>query len=180
MPARRSRRSRLPALDARAGNPDVDRRPVHAAPRPRARAGDAGARARRAERGRPPAPRRRHLGRDAVQAGRRLDRRLRLRRDLREPPRRGARAPPPARRGRPDRRTPAAIEHLPAAINAVYTAAVAAALHPVFQTAAAVMIVAFALSWRLRDVPLRETSQAPVEASERALRTLAGSSASDG
>ena len=72
------------------------------------------------------------------------------------------------------------IEQLPTAINAIYAAAVAAALHPVFQTAAAVMIVAFALSWRLRDVPLRETPQAPVEASERALRTLAGSSASDG
>ena len=64
--------------------------------------------------------------------------------------------------------TPAAIEQLPTAINAIYAAAVAAALHPVFQTAAAVMIVAFALSWRLRDVPLRETTQAPVEASERA------------
>jgi EmrB/QacA subfamily drug resistance transporter len=72
--------------------------------------------------------------------------------------------------------TPAAIEQLPAAINAIYTAAVAAALHPVFQTAAAVMVVAFALSWRLRDVPLRETTQAPVGASERELRTLAGSS----
>ena len=39
------------------------------------------------------------------------------------------------------------------------------------------MVVAFALSWRLRDVPLRETTQAP-EASERELRTLAGSSTS--
>ena len=63
--------------------------------------------------------------------------------------------------------TPAAIEQLPTAINAIYAAAVAAALHPVFQTAAAVMVVAFALSWRLRDVPLRETTQAPVGASER-------------
>jgi hypothetical protein len=72
--------------------------------------------------------------------------------------------------------TPAAIEQLPTAINAIYAAAVAAALHPVFQTAAAVMVVAFALSWRLRDVPLRETTQAPVGASEREPRTLAGSS----
>ena len=55
-------------------------------------------------------------------------------------------------------------------------AAVAAALHPVFQTAAAVMVVGFALSWRLRDVPLRETTQAPVRAAERELSTLAGSS----
>ena len=72
--------------------------------------------------------------------------------------------------------TPAAIEQLPTAINTIYAAAVAAALHPVFQTAAAVMVVAFALSWRLRDVPLRETTQAPVGASEPELRTLAGSS----
>ena len=42
------------------------------------------------------------------------------------------------------------------------------------------MVVAFALSWSLRDVPLRETTQAPVRASERELGTLAGSSASDG
>ena len=37
-------------------------------------------------------------------------------------------------------------------------AAVAAALHPVFLTAAAVMLGAFGLSWRQRDVPLRETA----------------------
>jgi hypothetical protein len=37
---------------------------------------------------------------------------------------------------------------------------VAAALHPVFLTAAGVMVVAFGLSWRLRDVPLRETAGA--------------------
>ena len=92
----------------------------------------------------------------------------------------GARAPPPARRARPDRRNPRRDRAPPAAINAIYAAAVAAALHPVFQTAAAVMVVAFALSWRLRDVPLRETTQAPVGASERELRTLAGSSASGG
>jgi EmrB/QacA subfamily drug resistance transporter len=77
--------------------------------------------------------------------------------------------------GVPTDTTPAAIEQLPAAISAAYAAAVAAALHPVFQTAAAVMVVAFALSWRLRDVPLRETTQAPVGASEPELRTLASS-----
>jgi hypothetical protein len=43
-------------------------------------------------------------------------------------------------------------------IHAVYVAAYAAALHPVFLTAATVMLGAFALSWRLRDVPLRETA----------------------
>jgi DNA-binding SARP family transcriptional activator len=58
------------------------------------------------------------------------------------------------------RRRPAAIQHLPPAIHQIYVAAVAVALHPVFLTAAAVMVVAFGLSWRLRDVPLRETAGA--------------------
>jgi hypothetical protein len=40
----------------------------------------------------------------------------------------------------------------------MYITAVAVALHPVFLTATAVMVVAFGLSWRLRDVPLRETA----------------------
>jgi hypothetical protein len=56
--------------------------------------------------------------------------------------------------------SPAAIQHLPSAIHAVYVTAVAGALHPVFLTATAVMFVAFGLSWRLRDVPLRETAGA--------------------
>ena len=51
-----------------------------------------------------------------------------------------------------------ARHHLPPAIHAVYTTAVAVALHPVFVTASAVMVVAFGLSWLLRDVPLRETA----------------------
>jgi hypothetical protein len=40
----------------------------------------------------------------------------------------------------------------------MYVTAVAVALHPVFLTATAVMVVGFGLSWRLRDVPLRETA----------------------
>jgi hypothetical protein len=40
----------------------------------------------------------------------------------------------------------------------VYIAAVSVALHPVFLTAAGVMVVAFGLSWLLHDVPLRETT----------------------
>jgi EmrB/QacA subfamily drug resistance transporter len=54
--------------------------------------------------------------------------------------------------------SPAVLRHLPPAIHALYTAAVAAALHPVFLAAAAVMLGAFGLSWLLRDVPLRETA----------------------
>jgi EmrB/QacA subfamily drug resistance transporter len=63
--------------------------------------------------------------------------------------------------------SPAALQHLPPLLHAIYIAAVAAALHPVFLTAAAVMLVAFGLSWLLRDVPLRETAGAPATTTER-------------
>jgi hypothetical protein len=52
------------------------------------------------------------------------------------------------------------MQHLPPVIHELYVAAVAAALHPVFLTAAAAMVGAFGLSWLLRDVPLRETAGA--------------------
>ena len=52
----------------------------------------------------------------------------------------------------------AALHELPPPIHAVYIAAVSVALHPVFLTAAGVMVVAFGLSWLLHDVPLRETT----------------------
>jgi EmrB/QacA subfamily drug resistance transporter len=58
----------------------------------------------------------------------------------------------------PAHASPAAIHHLPPAVHAVYVTAVAVALHPVFLVAAVVMLGAFGLSWRLRDVPLRETA----------------------
>jgi hypothetical protein len=69
----------------------------------------------------------------------------------------------PAGAHAPAHASPAAIQHLPAAIHATYVTAVAVALHPVFLTATAGMVVAFGLTWRLRDVPLRETagSEAP-------------------
>ena len=54
--------------------------------------------------------------------------------------------------------SPAVVQHLPPLIHAAYIAAYAAALHPVFLTAAAVMLGAFGLSWLLHDVPLRETA----------------------
>jgi EmrB/QacA subfamily drug resistance transporter len=68
----------------------------------------------------------------------------------------------PAGAHAPTQASPAAIHHLPPVLHAIYIAAVAAALHPVFLTAAGVMLVAFGLSWRLRDVPLRETAGAEV------------------
>ena len=55
----------------------------------------------------------------------------------------------------------AALHELPPAIHALYVAAVSVALHPVFLTAAGVMVGAFGLSWLLHDVPLRETAGAP-------------------
>jgi MFS family permease len=60
----------------------------------------------------------------------------------------------------PAQGSPAVVQHLPPVIHAAYIAAYAAALHPVFLTAAAVMLGAFGLSWLLRDVPLRETAGA--------------------
>ena len=68
----------------------------------------------------------------------------------------------PAGAHAPAHASPGAIQHLPAAIHELYVTAVAVALHPVFLTAAAVMVVGFGLSWRLRDVPLRETAGSDV------------------
>jgi EmrB/QacA subfamily drug resistance transporter len=73
--------------------------------------------------------------------------------------------------------SPAAVRHLPPLIHSAYLAAYAAALHPVFLTAAAVMLGGFALSWRLRDVPLREIAGSaraedvpPIPTSDLAIR----------
>ena len=100
---------------------DLADRALHGRARARARHDDAGARARRPERGPVRAARRRHLRLDALPAGRRLDRRLDLRRDLREPARRRtshstshpASAPPAAA-------SPEIIAQLPAAVHAAY------------------------------------------------------------
>jgi EmrB/QacA subfamily drug resistance transporter len=67
----------------------------------------------------------------------------------------------------PAHASPALIHHLPPAIHTLYIEAVAVALHPVFLTAAAVMLGAFALAWRLRDVPLRETPAVSTRAERR-------------
>ena len=75
----------VPALAARGRDADLARADRGGRPRPRARRGDAGARARGAERGRPAGDGRRDLRVDALPPDRRLDRRLDLRRDLREP-----------------------------------------------------------------------------------------------
>jgi hypothetical protein len=56
---------------------------------------------------------------------------------------------------------PAALKHLPSAIQAAYATAITEALRPIFLTAAAAAVLAFALTWLLREVPLRTTTQAP-------------------
>jgi len=60
----------------------------------------------------------------------------------------------------PTAANPAVVSHLPAAIKEPYISAFAAALQPVFTAAAAVALVAFLLSWLLREIPLRQTAAA--------------------
>jgi EmrB/QacA subfamily drug resistance transporter len=60
----------------------------------------------------------------------------------------------------PTAANPAVVSHLPAAVKEPYISAFSAALQPVFATAAAVALVAFLLSWLLREVPLRQTAAA--------------------
>ncbi len=55
---------------------------------------------------------------------------------------------------------PATVRHLPPALRQAFEDAFAAALHPVFIVAAAVSVLAFALAWLLREVPLRTATQA--------------------
>jgi MFS family permease len=50
---------------------------------------------------------------------------------------------------------PAGIRHLPPAAHNAFADAFAVALHPVFLTAGAISLVAFGLTWFLREVPLR-------------------------
>jgi hypothetical protein len=60
----------------------------------------------------------------------------------------------------PKTANPATIRHLPPVAHHAFEDAFAAALHPVFLTAAGVSLVAFALAWLLREVPLRSSAHA--------------------
>ncbi|MBN3858279.1 MFS transporter [Paraburkholderia sp. Ac-20340] len=51
--------------------------------------------------------------------------------------------------------TPEVIRHLPPALHAQYLDAFAGALHTVYLAAACVVVLAFALSWFMRNAPLR-------------------------
>jgi EmrB/QacA subfamily drug resistance transporter len=57
---------------------------------------------------------------------------------------------------------PAGIKQLPPKAHVAFQDAFAAALHPVFLTAAGVALLAFVLTWFLREVPLRAGSQPEV------------------
>jgi MFS family permease len=58
---------------------------------------------------------------------------------------------------------PAAIRALPPDVRSLFEQAFAAALHPVFLMAAAVSLVAFALTWLIPALPLRESVAAVPE-----------------
>ena len=60
----------------------------------------------------------------------------------------------------PDAVSPGIIAQLPAAVHALYLDAFVTALGPVFSVAAAVSLVGFALTWLLREVPLRKSAAA--------------------
>ena len=61
----------------------------------------------------------------------------------------------------PKTASPELVRHLPPPVRQGYIEAVTLSLHPLFLTAAAVAVLAFALSWLLREVPLRATTRAP-------------------
>jgi len=63
----------------------------------------------------------------------------------------------------PQTNDPAAIRALPPPVRSVYEQAFAVALHPVFLTAAGIALLAFALTWLIPDMPLRDTAAAMPE-----------------
>ena len=136
--------------------------PVHARARSRARHGDAGARARRTERGALRVPRGRHLGLDALPLDRRLGRRLDLRCDLREPARDeprlvAAQRAPRSRRARTPRRSSTCRAPCTTSTSRRSRRRCTRSSTP----GAAISLVAFALTWMLREVPLRDTARVP-------------------
>jgi hypothetical protein len=59
----------------------------------------------------------------------------------------------------PKAANPAVVRELPPAIHLPYVEAFAASLRPVFLAAAGISLLAFALTWLLREVPLREKTR---------------------
>jgi EmrB/QacA subfamily drug resistance transporter len=58
----------------------------------------------------------------------------------------------------PTQANPEVVKHLPAGIHTLYVEAFSAALQPVFLTATGVILLAFVLTWFLREHPLRTTT----------------------
>ncbi len=58
---------------------------------------------------------------------------------------------------------PAAIRALPPNVRSLFEQAFAAALHPVFLTAAGVSVIAFALTWLIPGLPLKDSLEAAPE-----------------
>jgi len=67
----------------------------------------------------------------------------------------------PAATQLPNATAPAAIRALPSGTRTLYRDAFTAALHPVFIDGAAIGALAFALTWFLREIPLRGTPSTP-------------------
>ena len=63
----------------------------------------------------------------------------------------------------PQAGNPAAIRALPPNVRSLFEEAFAAALHPVFLMAAGVSLIAFALTWLIPALPLRESLEAAPE-----------------
>jgi hypothetical protein len=57
----------------------------------------------------------------------------------------------------PQAGNPAAIRALPPGVRSIFEEAFAAALHPVFLMAAGVSVIAFALTWLIPALPLRDS-----------------------
>jgi EmrB/QacA subfamily drug resistance transporter len=66
---------------------------------------------------------------------------------------------------------PAAIRHLAAPVHEAYVGAFAVSLRPVFLAAAAIGVASFALTWLLREVPLRKETGVGAPPSEGGLAT---------
>ena len=145
----------LSRLDAGTSTLYATRRDVRDGPRARAR--DAGARAGRAERRRLRRARRRDLRRDAVPLDGRLARHGGARRDLHEPAheraRRLARRAGRQRLDRPERRASGCRPRCATPTPSAFTDS----LSTVFLVAAAIVLVAFLLSWLIEERPLRQT-----------------------
>jgi hypothetical protein len=68
---------------------------------------------------------------------------------------------------------PTQIHALPDAVRHDYLVAFVNSLQPVFLLGAVLATVAFALTWRLKEIPLRETLLPDAEPSAEAIRTEA-------